>query len=107
MLFSQGHEGAQILEMLRANTSHFDGKVLAALETVNEEDEEHQTITNVSLDVLPEGAELAHDIYNIDDVLLVRAGVVVSDYLLQRLRNFAHEGLIPDNAFIRRQSASS
>jgi response regulator RpfG family c-di-GMP phosphodiesterase len=107
MLLSQGHESAQVLEMLSANTSHFDGKVLAALETVNEEDEEHQTITNVSLDVLPEGAELAHDIYNIDDVLLVRAGVIVSDYLLQRLRNFAHEGLIPDNAFVRRQSASS
>ncbi len=107
ILLSQGHEGEQVLEMLRGNTRHFDGKVLAALETVNEEDEEHHTITNVSLDVLPEGAELAHDIYNIDDVLLVRAGVIVSDYLLQRLRNFAHAGLIADNAFVRQQNPSS
>lgn len=100
-LLTLGYATDRVWETLRERIRFFDKGVLAALEKFAGPDGIDKTIVKVSLRSLEEGYTLAQDIYNTDSVLVVREGVVISEYLLKRLRNFADEGLISSDVVVR------
>jgi response regulator RpfG family c-di-GMP phosphodiesterase len=97
-LLALGATPAQAVDSLRRRERRYDSRVVEALATCRF-DHQRGSVRLVSLSGLHAGMILAEDVRNRDEILVVRRGHVISQGSLQRLRNYAHLGLLEKDCF--------